>query len=66
MSIVFSVDIRLLECGYSSREGKELVDHEVIKVHLHTLAVIALAQWIRLYINNNSSKHLHTTTLKPV
>ena len=39
-----SFSIRLLQCGYSFREGTELVDHEIMKVHLHTLAVIIFAQ----------------------
>ena len=41
------VPIRLLECGYSFREGTQLGDHEIAKVLLHAnISMIALHTYV--------------------
>ena len=42
-----SVTTRLLECGYSFREGTQLGDHEIVKVLLHAnISMIALHTYV--------------------
>ena len=42
-----SVTIRFLECGFSFREGKQLGDHEIVKVFIQQLQYVIM-RWCAL------------------